>query len=86
VLLDNPRLRAAPDVYPARLALAELTRREQLVLTRLADGSTVQNIAAALFVSPNTVKTHLRSIYQKLNVDSRHGAIVRAREWGLLLG
>lgn len=56
------------------------------VLTRLADGWTTQNIAAALFVSPNTVKTQLRSIYQKLNVASRHGAIVRAREWGLLLG
>jgi LuxR family maltose regulon positive regulatory protein len=80
------RLVDVGDVYPAAIALVELTRREQLVLSKLADGSTVQQIATSLFVSPNTVKTQLRSIYQKLNVDSRHGAIVRAREWGLLLG
>ena len=86
VVLGNPRLAAAPDVYPANIALVELSKRELLVLARLADGSTVQSIATALFVSPNTVKTQLRSVYQKLNVDSRHGAIARAREWGLLLG
>lgn len=41
-------------------------------------------IAAALFVSPDTVKTHLRGIYRKLSTSTRSEAVARARELGLL--
>ena len=43
-----------------------------------------QDIAEDMYVTVNTLKTHLRAIYQKLGVDSRDEAIVRATEDGLL--
>ena len=43
-----------------------------------------QEIAGELFVSVNTVKTHLKAIYRKLAVDDRRGAVRRARELSLL--
>jgi cyanophycinase-like exopeptidase len=38
----------------------------------------------ALFVTPNTLKTHLRAIYRKLGAESREEAVIRAREGGLI--
>jgi ATP/maltotriose-dependent transcriptional regulator MalT len=49
-----------------------------------ASGSTYPQIATTLFISRNTVKTHIRSIYQKLGVTSRLEAIERALELRLL--
>ncbi|MCP3819263.1 LuxR C-terminal-related transcriptional regulator [Streptomyces sp. A3M-1-3] len=43
-----------------------------------------EEIAAELYVSVNTVKTHLRSIYRKLSVSRRSDAVRRAREFHLL--
>jgi len=63
---------------------AGLTDREVDVLRELALGGTNAAIAHALFVSDNTVKTHLASIYRKLDVDSRAGALTAARELRLL--
>jgi LuxR family maltose regulon positive regulatory protein len=40
--------------------------------------------AANLFVTPNTLKTHLRAIYRKLGAESREEAVIRAREGGLI--
>jgi LuxR family maltose regulon positive regulatory protein len=47
-------------------------------------GSSLREIAQALYLSPNTVKTHSRSIYRKLSVSSREEAVERGRELGLL--
>ncbi len=60
-----------------------LSRRERLVLAEAERGATVAAIAAAMFISPNTVKTHLRRVYHKLGVTTREEAIRRARTLGL---
>lgn len=52
-----------------------LTTRELEVLEYLRTPMTVQEIAAALFISPNTLKTHCRSLYRKLGVDNRRDAV-----------
>ena len=44
---------------------------------------TVAQIAAELFISPNTVKTHMRRLYRKLGVTTRDEAIRKARSLGL---
>jgi DNA-binding NarL/FixJ family response regulator len=56
----------------------DLTKAEQGVLNELVEGKTKRQIAKALFVSPHTVDTHLRSIYAKLHVHSAPGAIAKA--------
>jgi LuxR family transcriptional regulator, maltose regulon positive regulatory protein len=65
-------------------AALNLTHRETEILGMLASGGTNGEIAAALFVTPNTVKSHLSSLYRKLGVDGRRGAIAAARSFGLL--
>lgn len=61
-----------------------LSPRERVVLSRLPRHGSVAELAAALHVSPNTVKTQLRSIYRKLGVDNRANAVQRAAHLGLL--
>jgi LuxR family maltose regulon positive regulatory protein len=89
-----------PDPYIRRLSEAAMAVREQgagksgglidpltdaeLQVLRLLPTSSYQQIAATLYVSRNTVKTHLRAIYRKLGVASRSDAIARALERGLI--
>ncbi|MFF9218357.1 LuxR C-terminal-related transcriptional regulator [Streptomyces viridosporus] len=79
-----------PDGGPARHAhrpppvVEELSGRERDVLRRLALMMSTEEIAADLYVSVNTVKTHLKSVYRKLSVSRRNEAVRRARELGLL--
>jgi len=61
-----------------------LTGREIDILALLPGPMTQRDLAAALFVSPNTLKTHLRAIYRKLGAQSRADAVLRARNAGLL--
>ncbi|WUV13262.1 LuxR C-terminal-related transcriptional regulator [Amycolatopsis sp. NBC_01488] len=57
--------------------LAELTRRELDVLRLLVRGRTNTEIAAELFVSPGTVKTHVKHVLRKLGVANRAEATSR---------
>ncbi|MEV6315727.1 LuxR C-terminal-related transcriptional regulator [Streptomyces sp. NPDC051776] len=65
-------------------AAVTLTPRETALLQQLPSLRTLEEIAGDLFVSVNTLKTHLRSIYRKLQVGSRRDAVAAAREQGLL--
>jgi LuxR family maltose regulon positive regulatory protein len=60
-----------------------LSERERLVLVYVERRLTVAQIAAELFISPNTVKTHMRRLYRKLGVATRDEAIRKARSLGL---
>jgi DNA-binding NarL/FixJ family response regulator len=64
-------------------ALSCLTRREREVLELVAHGLTNAEAAAALFVSVNTVKRHLKAIFRKLGVHTRAAAAARAFSAGL---
>ena len=61
-----------------------LTPRELEVLHLLEKGLSKREIASTLFLSYNTIHSHTRSIYRKLNASSRVEAIAHAREQGLL--
>ena len=69
---------------PVAVNTGGLTRREMEILTRLCGGASNREIAAALVISDATVKSHLASIYAKLGVASRHQAVARALELGLI--
>ncbi|MGV9705911.1 LuxR C-terminal-related transcriptional regulator [Streptomyces sp. NPDC003483] len=73
-----------PPALPPAVVVEELSGREHDVLRRLADLMSTEEIAADLYVSVNTVKTHLKSVYRKLAVSRRGDAVRRARERGLL--
>ena len=64
--------------------LAEPLTPAEMRILKLLPTSTYLQMAATLYVSRNTVKTHLRSVYQKLGVASRSEAIERAVDLGLL--
>jgi len=68
----------APDGEVARL-----TPRERDVLALLVQGLTNKGIANALVISTNTVKRYLKSIFEKLDVDSRSGAVAKALGVGI---
>ena len=71
----------ACDVAPL---LDPLSEREQAILRYLPTTLSNREIADELFVTTNTVKTHLRNIYRKLDVAHRRQAVQRARELRLL--
>jgi DNA-binding NarL/FixJ family response regulator len=77
-LVLEPRERAQEGLA------APLSPRELAVLDCLPSRMRNEDIAAELFITVNTLKTHLRSIYQKLGVENRAQAIRRATEFGLL--
>ena len=76
---------AAPDP-PAASLVETISEREVEVLQFLAEGLTYREIARAMVVSVNTVKSHLKSVYGKLDVHNRRQAVARqvshaARRW-----
>ena len=68
----------------ADLGRAVLTRRELEVLSWLASGKSNKEISASLYITETTVKTHLRSIFAKLNVLGRTEAVIAASRRGLV--
>lgn len=66
-------------INPARLSSCEME-----VLKLLVKGQTNPEIAGVLYLSPNTVKTHIRSIFNKFGVDNRVQAVVFAIHRGLV--
>ena len=61
-----------------------LSDRELEVLTCLADGQTTSQIASRLFISENTVKTHVRHILEKMEASNRTEAVSKAIQLGLI--
>jgi two-component system response regulator DegU len=61
-----------------------LTEREQSVLQELAEGKSTREIAKALVVAEETVKSHLAHIYQKLGVSDRVQAVAVALRRGMV--
>ena len=62
----------------------ELTPREIEVLTCIAQGVSYTQTAEKLVISANTVKTHLKRIYSKLDVGNRLQAVTKAKKLGML--
>lgn len=60
-----------------------LTRRERVVLSNLSEDVTLEQIATKLFVTRNTVKSQVRSVYRKIGVSNRAEAVAWARQAGL---
>jgi LuxR family maltose regulon positive regulatory protein len=69
---------------PLTLLRDPLTEREQVVLRYLSSRLTYKEIASLLYVSLNTLKSHVRAVYRKLEVDARPEAIRVARALDLL--
>ncbi|SEE66590.1 LuxR C-terminal-related transcriptional regulator [Jiangella alba] len=79
-----PRGRAAgPQTGPPPVGRA-LTDRELEVLRHLSSLLTTEEVAAAMYISVNTVRTHVRGILHKLSVTRRNEAVRRARQLGLV--
>lgn len=60
-----------------------LTRRERVVLAELTENVTLEEIATRLFVTRNTVKSQVRSVYRKIGVSTRAEAVAWAEEHGI---
>jgi LuxR family maltose regulon positive regulatory protein len=86
----SPIPRQVGHDLPARsepaLVVEPLTEKEREVLGHLAELLTTEEIAAAMFVSVNTVRTHVRNILRKMSSSRRNEAVRRARELGIIPG
>jgi LuxR family maltose regulon positive regulatory protein len=78
-----PAPRNAPD-QPAIVLVEPLTEREREVLRHVSEMLNTAEVASEMYISVNTVKTHLKSIYRKLAATHRREAVRRARQLGLI--
>lgn len=77
---SNEKKHAAALPFVSSEPISPLTSREKEILTLVAKGESNADIAKKLFVREVTVKTHLNSIYKKLNVDNRVQAVLLAMQ------
>ena len=82
--MDLVRRRSGHPADPPITLTEPLTDREQHILRYLASTLSNAEIAAELYLSVNTVKTHQRMIYRKLDAAGRREAVRRAKELRLL--
>ena len=81
---QSPQVSPSPS-HPTPQPLVEpLTNRELDILDLLEQRLQNKEIAEKLFISPETVKTHLNNIYQKLSVTNRRNAVEKAKSLGIL--
>ena len=83
ILGHDQRPAASEDQAPA-LLVEPLTERELEVLTRVSGMLNTAEVASEMYISVNTVKTHLRNIYRKLAAGHRNEAVRRARQLRLI--
>jgi LuxR family transcriptional regulator, maltose regulon positive regulatory protein len=74
----------APNGQGAALIIEPLTEREREALRHLSEMLSTAEIATEMYISVNTVKSHLRSIYRKLSAAHRNEAVRRARQLELI--
>jgi len=84
LLAEFQGVEARVATEPARETEAKLSPREDEVLRLVAQGATNKEIADSLFISENTVKTHLRNIMEKLHLANRSQAAAYAVKRGLV--
>ena len=82
--LATPALVNAHRPFTDTLALVQLTEREHLILSKLTENASIQEIGTELYLSRNTIKTHVRNLYRKLGANSREEAVERGHALGLL--
>ena len=82
--LFAPRPMPVGEGNPAAQAALGISGRELEVLRELAAGRSNKEIAARLGLSPNTVKTHIARLFEKLDARRRTEAILKARELGIV--
>jgi len=80
------RARLSAELTPGAPGASSLTAAELRVLPMLATHLSFPEIGAEMFLSQHTVKSQAISIYRKLGASSRHQAVIRSRELGLLEG
>ena len=83
-LLSASRGAAPPINVPTQDLVDPLSERELTVLRQLASAQDSREIANTMYLSVNTVRTHVKAIYRKLDVSSRADAVARGRDLSLL--
>lgn len=79
-----PRAPGPFDGNPQAVAALGISARELMVLQHVAAGRSNKEIARILNISPNTVKTHIARLYEKLGASRRTEAVGRARDLGII--
>lgn len=75
-----------PAAQKTASAQGTLTQREAKVIALVAQGQSNKEIARSMGISAETVKTHLKNVFEKLGVQQRAQAVLMARSLGLLCG